>query len=141
MQTQIQTRTQTQVIHDRAPSRQRALRGASNHAAGLAAEARVEAIYGDMGLDLLDRRWRSPFGELDLIHQRGATLVFTEVKKSKTHGTARAAVSARQQERLMNAALAFLAATGRSLDVDMQFNVATCDAVGRIHILENAITA
>ncbi len=115
--------------------------GAVNHAAGLAAEDQVEALYHRQDMELVARRWKNPNGELDLVHLKGHQLIFTEVKRSKTHARAVQSLSARQQQRLLNAACAFLAATDRSMDTDMQFNVATCDGHGQIHILENAIAA
>src|SRR5690606_15144796 len=47
---------------------------------GESAERRAERYLRAQGLRLLDRNYHSPHGEIDLIMQDGATLVFVEVR-------------------------------------------------------------
>jgi putative endonuclease len=37
------------------------------------------------GYSILQRRYRSPFGEIDLIAKRGQTMIFCEVKARKNY--------------------------------------------------------
>ena len=49
-------------------------------AVGRFGEDVAAAHLTDAGLTLLDRNWRCPDGELDLVGREGSTLVFVEVK-------------------------------------------------------------
>ncbi len=115
--------------------------GAINHAAGIAAEDQIARWYLARGYEVVRRRWKHLEGEIDLILRLGDQLIFTEVKYSKTHARAMQAVSAHQQQRVMAAALSFLALTGQSMETPMRFDVACLDPMGRVAVLENAITA
>lgn len=61
------------------------------------------------GYRILQRRFRSPFGEIDLITQRKETVIFIEVKARQTPEEALEAVTPRQQKRIKQAALYYLA--------------------------------
>lgn len=56
------------------------------------------------GYRILARRLRGPFGEIDLIAVRGHRLAFVEVKQRRSDCEAAAALTARQAERLSEAA-------------------------------------
>lgn len=73
----------------------------------LAAQYLIQAGY-----TILERNARTPYGELDLIAQRGEELVFVEVKTraSTSLGPPEISVSKIKQEHLTSAALAFLQA-------------------------------
>lgn len=116
-------------------------RGGRAYLAGCAAEESVAAYYTRRGFPVVGRRWRGRGGELDLIARDGDGLIFVEVKKSRSFNEAAARVSSRQVERLFAAASEFVAAAPRGQLTDMRFDVALVDAMGRIKILENAITA
>ena len=58
----------------------------------------------------LTARRGSGIGEVDLIARRGAVLAFIEVKFRPDHTRAAAAISHRQQRRIVRAARSFLAA-------------------------------
>ncbi|MDA3914899.1 YraN family protein [Oleiagrimonas sp.] len=75
-------------------------------------EDRALAHLERAGLTLLERNFRTRFGELDLIMRDGATLVFVEVRyrRSRSHGGAAMSVTARKRERLTRAAEGYLAA-------------------------------
>ncbi len=61
------------------------------------------------GYRILGRRRRTPFGEVDILAQKGRTLVAVEVKARGGEAAAKAALSITQQRRL-RAALSHLAA-------------------------------
>lgn len=70
----------------------------------------AERLAAD-GLLLLDRNWRCPEGELDIVAVEGAVLVFVEVKtrSSVAFGDPAEAVSAAKAGRLRRLALRWLA--------------------------------
>ena len=72
---------------------------------------RGEALAADYleqkGLSILERKYRTPVGEIDLIAREGRTLVFVEVKtrKGMRYGRPAAAVGREKQRRIVRAAL------------------------------------
>lgn len=112
--------------------------GRANFYAGLAAEAIVAKDYADRGREIAHQRWRGKGGEVDLIVREGDRVVFTEVKKSRTHDMASHRLSRRQMDRLCNAALEFVAGEPRGQLTEMRFDLATVDAAGTVQIIENA---
>lgn len=58
-------------------------------------EARAAAYLREIGYELLDRNWRGPGGELDIVAARGRELAIVEVKTRRTRafGDPLAAVS------------------------------------------------
>jgi putative endonuclease len=68
----------------------------------------------DQGLVVLDRNWRCPDGELDLVLRDGDDVVFCEVKtrRSEGFGPPAAAVTADKVRRLRGLAALWLAQTG-----------------------------
>ncbi|NNU78890.1 hypothetical protein HMH01_00430 [Halovulum dunhuangense] len=106
---------------------------------GLAAEAAAEAIYAEKGAVTLARRARTPAGEIDLIVALGEEIVFIEVKARRSHAAAAASLSRRQQGRILAAAEAWLAATGRPALTPIRFDLVTLDATGQPQVLENAL--
>jgi len=79
---------------------------------GQAAESRAEAFLKTQGLTLVARNWRCRFGEIDLVMQDGATLVFVEVRlRSRSDfGSAAASVTPAKQKKLLAAARQYLSA-------------------------------
>jgi putative endonuclease len=78
---------------------------------GQSAEARAEAFLASHGLTPVARNWRCRFGEIDLVMQDGATLVFIEVRlRSRSDfGGAAASVTPAKQKKLLAAARQYLA--------------------------------
>lgn len=94
-------------------------------ALGRRGEDLVARWYEAAGYTVLDRNWRCRAGELDLVLQRGRTVVFCEVKtrSSNRFGAPVEAVTATKQRRLRSLGAQWLAATGRRGDV--RFDVAS----------------
>ena len=80
------------------------------YAKGVLGEAAVCDRLTDGGMELLERRFRSPFGEIDLVMLDGDVLAFVEVKlrRSTAFGTAGEFVDARKQQRLRTTAQLYL---------------------------------
>lgn len=79
---------------------------------GQSAELRAETYLKTHGLKLLARNWRCRFGEIDLIMQDAATLVFIEVRlrSHSDFGGAAASVTPAKQKKLLAAARQYLSA-------------------------------
>lgn len=77
---------------------------------GQQGEDRALAYLLQQGLQLLERNFRCKAGELDLIMQHGALLVFIEVRQraSSRYGGAAASITPAKQRRLLRAAQYFL---------------------------------
>lgn len=75
------------------------------------------------GYRVLARNFRVPTGEIDLIVRRGNIVAFVEVKARTTYEAAAEAIQPRQQLRIRNAALAFLARRPDLAGLSMRFDV------------------
>ena len=75
---------------------------------GLSAETRAAAWLMAKGYRILARRFRTPYGEIDIVARRRNLLAFIEVKARATLDDAAYAVTPRQQARIINAAQVWL---------------------------------
>jgi putative endonuclease len=75
------------------------------------------------GYRIVDRNWRCAQGEIDLIAQTGAELVFVEVKtrKGKESGSPEEALTPTKQKKLMQ--LAQIYVEEQNLDVDWRIDL------------------
>ncbi len=110
----------------------------TNHHAGLAAEDIVARHYG---LPVAATRWKGPGGEIDLILRDGATVVFVEVKKSRSFAQAAMRLTPRQIARIHASALAFLGGEPDGQRTDCRFDVALVDGTGRVEVIANVLAA
>jgi putative endonuclease len=85
-------------------------RGALGERGEEAAAIHLEAL----GFRILDRRFRTRAGEIDLVAEEAGTLVFVEVKTraSDRFGSPAEAVDARKRSRLLRAARVYVASRG-----------------------------
>lgn len=91
--------------------------------AGLRAEA-VAAWYLRLkGYRILETRYRTPVGEIDLVARRWGTLVFVEVKARATEGEYAMALEAVNAQRISRAAGHYLAHRRLTIDTSMRFDV------------------
>ena len=116
-------------------------RGQMAYHAGLAAEDQVLRLYQKAGHHICARRWRSAWGEIDLVLRHGDEVVFVEVKRARSHAEAAHRLSQRQIQRIFNSALTFVANEPKGLSTAMRFDVALVDGMGRIEVLEQALAA
>ncbi|WP_133130174.1 YraN family protein [Legionella yabuuchiae] len=77
---------------------------------GFAAEEEAKQYLLSQGLKLIDQNYRSKLGEIDLIMQDNAYLVFIEVRAraSNAFGGALASVNYQKQQKLIKTALFYL---------------------------------
>lgn len=85
-------------------------------------------------------RYKTPVGEIDLIVQRGRTLVFVEVKYRQQHNDAMHALQAKQAVRLQKAASHYLAAHTPPPYIEMRFDLVAVSRNGQFHHLDNIIS-
>lgn len=114
-------------------------------------------ILGKMGEDLaccelrrrgyavLARRYRSRYGEIDIVARDGAVVVFVEVKarRGREFGDGGAAVTAWKQQRLVRMASEFVT-RHRLQDVPCRFDVVAIDFEGgdpKVEVYPNAFSA
>jgi putative endonuclease len=76
---------------------------------GLSAESRAAMILIAKGYRIVARRWKTPFGEIDIVARRRRTLVFVEVKARAQADDAAEAVTERGKRRIVAAAELWLA--------------------------------
>ena len=76
---------------------------------GLSAESRAAMFLVAKGYRIVARRWKTPFGEIDIVARRRRTLVFVEVKARVRADDAAEAVTERGKRRIVAAAELWLA--------------------------------
>lgn len=95
------------------------------------------------GYAILARRYRTRFGEIDIVSERGGTVVFVEVKARRTRrrGSAGESIPYWKRRRIAAMALDYLAWTGRLTD-RCRFDVVAIDGFGTdrmsVNVIENA---
>lgn len=112
---------------------------ARNYHAGLAAEGSVLRHYLDAGYQLLAQRFRGLRGEIDLVLRKGASVIFVEVKKSRSFDTALARLGPAQIGRIFDTAAEFLGTQPLGQLTETRFDVALVNAEGQITVMENAL--
>jgi putative endonuclease len=76
---------------------------------GLSAESRAAMLLIAKAYRILARRWKTPFGEVDIVARRRRDLVFVEVKARENLDDAAEAVTERSKRRIISAAELWLA--------------------------------
>lgn len=98
------------------------------------------------GCAILARRYRTRFGEIDIIAQDKDEIVFVEVKARRTaaYGSAAEAVPIWKRRRIAAMALDYLAWAHR-LDARCRFDVVAIDGLGsndvRVEVIEHAFSS
>ena len=89
---------------------------------GLSAETRAAAYLMAKGYRILARRFRTPYGEIDIVARRRNLVAFIEVKARASLDDAAYAVTPRQQARIVEAARAWLMAHPEHAEFDLRFD-------------------
>jgi putative endonuclease len=90
---------------------------------GLSAESRAAMLLMAKGYRIAARRWKTPFGEVDIVARRGRALVFVEVKAREQADAAAEAVTERGKRRIVAAADLWLARRPDDAQRDIRFDV------------------
>ncbi len=97
----------------------------------------------DKGYKIIQRNWRCPIGELDIIMEDGPTLIFVEVRtrRGKRFGAAEESITPAKQTRLIELAQTYLqetAAAHQSWRIDV-VAVQLGRGLPQINHIENAV--
>ena len=123
---------------------------AHTESAGSRGEAAAKAYLEDRGFRILEHNYRAAGGEIDLIAANGDLLAFVEVKTRNPNSIYEPceAVGPKKQKRIIQTALAFLAAYPVFSQKQLRFDVAEVFTsrgkkadVKEIRYIENAFTA
>jgi putative endonuclease len=90
---------------------------------GISAESRAALFLMAKAYRILARRWKTPFGEIDIVAGRRNDLVFFEVKARDTLEDAAEAVTERNRQRIIAAAELWLAHHPRDAQRAIRFDV------------------
>lgn len=90
---------------------------------GILAERIAQIFLMLKGHRILEKRWKSYYGEIDLVTKRGSTYHFIEVKYRKSKKQLDWAISAKQRKRIRNAAEFYLQKTKNNNSNVCQFDV------------------
>src|ERR1700716_2450273 len=89
---------------------------------GRSAEARAAAYLMAKGYRILAKRFRTPYGEIDIVARRRNLVAFIEVKARASLDDAAYAVTPRQQARIIAAAQAWLMAHPEHAEFELRFD-------------------
>ena len=90
---------------------------------GLSAESRAAMFLIAKGYRIVARRWKTPFGEIDIVARRRRALVFIEVKARDRADDAAEAVTERGKRRIIAAAEVWLAHNPVDAQREIRFDV------------------
>jgi len=90
---------------------------------GLTAESRAAMLLIAKAFRIVARRWKTPFGEIDIVARRGRLLLFVEVKARDTLDGGLEAVTEHGKRRIIEAAEFWLAAHPGDVNADIRFDV------------------
>ena len=90
---------------------------------GLSAESRAAMFLIAKGYRIAARRWKTSFGEIDIVARRRRALVFVEVKARERADDAAEAVTERGKRRIVAAAELWLAHHPDDAARDIRFDV------------------
>lgn len=90
------------------------------------------------GYKILFQRYKTKFGEIDIIAQKNKVICFVEVKIRKTAHEALESVTPRSQKRIQNTALFFLSQYPQYEFFDLRFDVIVMTSPFDILHLDNA---
>jgi putative endonuclease len=90
---------------------------------GLSAESRAAMLLIAKGYRIMAQRWKTPFGEIDIVARRRRVLVFVEVKAHERADDAAEAVTERTKSRIIAAAELWLAHRPEDAQHDIRFDV------------------
>jgi len=90
---------------------------------GLSAESRAAMFLIAKGYRIVARRWKTPFGEIDIVARRRRALVFVEVKARDRADEAAEAVTERTKRRIVAAAELWLAHHPDDIERGIRFDV------------------
>ena len=105
---------------------------------GLLAETLAGLFLMAKGYRILERRYKTPVGEIDLIARRGKTIVFIEVKARGELTAALESVTPNMKNRITRAGQYFLSSHPALSSCDMRFDLIALAPPFYLRHLDNA---
>lgn len=105
---------------------------------GVWAEGMAALFLMGKGYKILRRRYKTRYGEIDLIVRKGGILCFVEVKARSSEEAALSVIDARGRRRIENAALHFISENQEFSESVMRFDVVAVIPPLRVVHLDNA---
>lgn len=103
------------------------------------AELQVTRHWARDGWCVLQHRFKSAAGEIDLALHRNDTVLFVEVKRARTHGIAASRISLQQITRINQSAKIFVDEHLSVQNFEMRLDAALVDQKGEIQIIPDAL--
>ncbi|MDH5723349.1 MAG: YraN family protein [Alphaproteobacteria bacterium] len=110
----------------------------TSYSKGVQAEKLAKAYLERNGYKVIQVRYKTKYGEIDLVARKNNILCFIEVKARAQKSDALEAVTARSRKRIENAASLFLAENPDCNHCDMRFDVVTVTGDSSVQHLDNA---
>ncbi len=112
-------------------------------AIGKKGEALARKYFEEKGFSIVDRNFRCPYGEIDLILRKDKALRFAEINFRRTleYGVPQESVLRHKQRRIRNTALLWLKQRRLPMDSEIHFDVlAISEKTGKLtyHYIEDA---
>ena len=109
----------------------------TNHKSGLDAEELACQFLRNSGFEILQQRYKTPHGEIDIVARNKTTLIFVEVKKRKSFGFDDP-ISNKQKKRITNAALQYISENSQISELEMRFDCILIDSGNLVTHINNA---
>lgn len=109
----------------------------SSYEKGISAEICAANELVSKGYEILGKRIKIKYGEIDLLAKRGQDVVAVEVKQRKTLNSSRDCISLKQRKRIVNAFLSIISDRNELFE-NYRIDVVCLDSVGRFEHIENA---
>lgn len=105
---------------------------------GIVAEGAAELFLRAKGYKILERRYKTKVGEVDIVAMDGNCLVFVEVKARPTLDEALFSITPKMKTRISDAAMNFLSENPFYTNWPMRFDVMAVKLPFTIRHMENA---
>ncbi len=105
--------------------------------AGRFAEFLVRLAYSMRYYEILDRRFRAPGGEIDLVVRRGRLIAFVEVKLRRDSDAAILAVTPKNRQRFERAAASYLSLRPHFGEFAVRYDIAAVSGF-RVRLVKDA---
>ncbi|MGH1376187.1 MAG: YraN family protein [Alphaproteobacteria bacterium] len=112
--------------------------GETHYARGVKGEALACDYLRRQGFEILQQRYKTKFGEVDIIARMQDLICFVEVKVRGSLEEALEAVTPRSRKRIEQSALFFISENPDVMSCDMRFDVVAITQGGNITHLDNA---
>ncbi|MCT4574795.1 MAG: YraN family protein [Alphaproteobacteria bacterium] len=105
---------------------------------GLLAEFLASIFLVLRGYKILNKRYKTKVGEIDIVARKGNYIHFVEVKLRKNQALAKEAISYKNQVRVTNAAKIYLQKNQKYLNYNLSFDAISVNFPLRINFIKNA---